>query len=280
MGAASRLMFCVALSILASLAPSQAQNRAADPYSNADIDAKIAELRRALDAEYASRVAAEAKVQVSLAVLPVELKGSEQANQNAVKAAEMGASSSADALGKRIDQVAALDDVKLQALSGKLPTTPWYASTLLGAILGALAAFFSSAFFAQQTRSENDRLRRRDAANDMCEQWRNMQGTVANALFLVGHPDRLVDPVSRNVVIDYGNWLNRLGVRWRLGDVDLPYLKTENLDGIVRDFWARIDAACAALRASAAPDQIAAAAAIEDKKRGWTAFQWLASQPP
>ncbi len=262
----------LALAIAAPVSSANAQDRAATPYSNADIDAMIADLRRAIDAEAAARQAAEGKIGASIAA-----EASAAARANDAEAAARRAAD--DKIGASIAAEASANDAKLKALNDKIPTAPWYASTLLGAILGALAAFFSSMFFAQTARVEADRVRRRAASNALCDQWRDMEGPIANALYLVGHPADLVDPRNRNIIVGYGNWLNRLGARWRAGELDIPNLKSESLDTIARNFWGQLATASATLAASGDPQQQAAATALDGKTGGWTDFQWLATQP-
>jgi hypothetical protein len=209
MVAATRLVCSAAIWILTSFSYSYAQSRPATPYSNEDIDNKLSELRHAIDGESDSRAAGAAKVQDALSTLSADLKALRQAGDSAVKAAEAKASNDVAALGSRIDQLARLNEVRLDDLNGRLPTAPWWASPILGAGLGAVAGFFSSWVWARRASTENDRLRRRAAAQTACSEWLGMNETIAKALFLIKNPDHLIQADDRNIVVGYANWLDK-----------------------------------------------------------------------
>jgi hypothetical protein len=208
------------------------------PYSNQDIDTKLEALKSSITETNAARAGADARVDAAIA-----------------------------ALTAKIDTNARLDDEKLDALKERIPTTPWWINPLFAAAL----ALASSWYFDRRNRADSDRRRRTDAAISLCDQWADRQKLVANALFLLKDPARLVIPSEHNVVIDHGNWLERLAQRWRANLVDQNYLERQGFLERAREFWTQFERAKQTL--DSRPGNTVD---LSIDQQGWPNLSWLA----
>ncbi|MBK9081890.1 MAG: hypothetical protein IPL88_07330 [Rhizobiales bacterium] len=171
---------------------------------------------------------------------------------------------------------AAVDPPTLEArvarLEAEQSAAPWWRSGLFSGLLGALLGGASTFYFSRRSEKlarEKDNLA---AAIKLAEEWRGLNDKIGKARGLMAAPAAIAaSAADRNLVIDYGNWLDLMAVRWRRGFVDAPFLVETGLDKRAQEFWREFDAARVALAAHNPPFD------LERYQREWPALRKLAT---
>jgi len=100
----------------------------------------------------AARTEADAKLPAAITALSSRIDALAQAQNAELKAADSKLTAAEASLSARIDGILQTQETKIKALEAKVPTIPWWGSTALAAVLGALSGFGSSWLFARQSR--------------------------------------------------------------------------------------------------------------------------------
>ena len=163
-------------------------------------------------------------------------------------------------------------EARVAKLEAEQSSAPWWRSGLFSGLLGALLGGASTFYFSKRSEKLAREKENLAAAIKLAEEWRAMGDKIGKARGLMAAPAAMAaSAADRNLVIDYGNWLDLMAVRWLRGFVDAPFLVETGLDKRAQEFWREFDAARIALAAHNPPFD------LERFQRAWPALRKLAT---
>jgi hypothetical protein len=229
-----------------------ADARFKDIYSRSDVDAKVQDLRNAI-AQGASRSELDARIGDLQKII--------------------------DSTEKRNSDWRSEIDKRVAALENKSPPiSPWIAITIsaLALLTSGFGVYWSSRTsnrVAEASREENRRVAREVHADSLVTAWQGLSDKISKALGLFEDPgamrnaDGSLNSEHYNLLIDLGNWYDRMAAQWRNGMSDAEILRTEGLKTQAEEFWKGLEKIEAVL-----PD-------IRQQMNDWKNLDWLATTP-
>ena len=150
----------------------------------------------------------------------------------------------------KVNDLGQREEAELKALDSRIPTAPWWGGPVLGAILGALSgalasfgvARYAAGAVARDAAERSEAQRRTDAADALIDQYITIPDKVAAARDLLQNSNRIRRDTDKNLVINVGNWYERVADRWLHKRADPTILKDNKMDEILLDFWNSVEA--------------------------------------
>jgi hypothetical protein len=223
-----------------------------DIYSRSEVDTKIQELRSA-SAQGASRSEIDARIG--------DL-------QKIFDAAEQRNSVWRSDLEKRV-----------VALETKAPPiSPWIAVfiSIAAAAVSGFGIYWSyrtANSVAADNRAEGRRTAQEARADAIVNAWQGLSGKIGRALGLFRNPDAILDPngspnsENYELLVELGNWYDRMAEQWRSGSADTTVLRSAGLKRQAEEFWKGLEIVEAKL------------SGIRTQMTDWNNLRWLATTP-
>jgi hypothetical protein len=234
--------------------PAAAQDQNVQAYPSAEIDSRLATLRNDVTAEIDAKLSAiksflEADLDKKLDAYKSSvmtdtdkkldaLKSNLQASTYSQKAIDDKLSAIATDTSNKVNDLGQREEAEIKALDGKIPSAPWWGGAVLGAIFGALASFAVARYSAGLL----DAQRRMDAADTLIDEYITISDKAAAARDLLKNPNKIGTDTDKNVIINVGNWYERVADKWLNNRADPAILESNNFTEILLEFWNSVEA--------------------------------------
>jgi len=207
-------------------------------YSKGEMDAKLQQLQSGLISQTVSRSELDAKLADMRDYIGRLLGDSEKraAAREVLLAKQFRAAPSG------VSPVAASAPPTENAA---LPATaPWKGISPWAGVIVALAASVLSiciAFWqASRARIRAGKQIKRELALQLLDEWTKKNSDVVEVFGALTSPDYLLDGALYRMLIEVGNWFDKLAGLWKKGIVDEAILKEHGIDENARQFWAAL----------------------------------------
>jgi hypothetical protein len=263
---------CTLAILMTLIIPAAAQSQNAQTYSSADVDSKLETLRANVSAEIDAKLNAikssvETDLDKKLDALKSSLSTDTTSKLDALKSSLQASSYSQKAIDDKLSALGQREEAEIKALDSKIPTAPWWGAAVLGAILGAIFGASSSFAVARYSAGRLDA----QTADTLVDEYVAIFDKAAATRDLLKNPNKIGTDTDKNVIINIGNWYERVADRWRSHRADPAILESNNFTEILLEFWNSVEA----LKTAQPPIN------LTEQQHGWPALYdfWKRHQP-
>ena len=232
---------------------SAAAQTSSKSYSAAEVEAKLNSLQSNVESEIGTKLAElKSRMNSDVAGAINELKTSLQTEIGkrlddfrkslppaGITKTELDAAivTAGNDLHQKIDNATKATNDKIKALDDKVSKQPpWFATALLGAVLGFAASLLMSVRADKQRASEDAR----NAADEFVQNWNLNLATIANVDALFSDPSK-IDDSGRNLIIGLGNTYQILAEKWQSNRIDRNILQRHDMFNKAKTFWQNVE---------------------------------------